>query len=150
MTPPEATPTSLEILVVDDDLYLLAAIKQTLALNGYTVQTFGNPLEALASIEGHSYASVLADIRMPEMDGMQLLERILERDADLPVILMTGHGDISMAVEAVKKGAYNFLQKPVELGELMEKIGEAKSKKMLVLQQQSQEELRKILKSKSW
>lgn len=101
-----------EVLVVDDDLYLLAAIKQTLALNGYRVQTFSNPLESLAQIEGNTFAAVIADIRMPEMDGITLLERILEQDADLPVILITGHGDISMAVDAVKKGAYNFLQKP--------------------------------------
>ena len=140
MTTSEATATSPEILVVDDDLYLLAAIKQTLALNGYTVQTYGNPLEALASIEGCSYASVLADIRMPEMDGMQLLERILERDADLPVILMTGHGDISMAVEAVKKGAYNFLQKPVDEDIILATLARAIERRQLVLDNRRLEE----------
>ena len=140
MTPSESTPTSPEIMVVDDDQYLLAAIKQTLALNGYTVQTFGNPLEALAGLEGRSYASVLADIRMPEMDGMQLLERILERDADLPVILMTGHGDISMAVEAVKKGAYNFLQKPVDEDIILATLARAIERRQLVLDNRRLEE----------
>ena len=63
------------VLVVDDDLYLLAAIKQTLALNGYAATTCGNPLEALARLGDQPFAAVLADIRMPEMNGMLLLER---------------------------------------------------------------------------
>ncbi|MDD2465338.1 MAG: sigma-54 dependent transcriptional regulator [Desulfobulbus sp.] len=123
-----------EILVVDDDLYLLAAIKQTLVLNGYAVQTFGNPMEALNGLGGHSFAAVLADIRMPEMDGMELLERILEKDPDLPVILITGHGDISMAVEAVKKGAYNFLQKPVDEDIIIATLSRAIERRQLVLE----------------
>jgi two-component system C4-dicarboxylate transport response regulator DctD len=123
-----------EILVVDDDLYLLAAIKQTLVLNGFAVQTFSNPVEALASLEGHLFAAVLADIRMPEMDGMVLLERILAKDADLPVILITGHGDISMAVEAVKKGAYHFLQKPVDEDIILATLSRAIERRQLVLE----------------
>ena len=110
-----AQPSPLpEILVVVDDLYLLTAIKQTLERNGYNVRTFNNPLDALASLTSHSFVAMLSDIRMPEMDGMVLLEQALLQDPDLPVILITGHGDISMAVEAVKKGAYHFLQKPVD------------------------------------
>ena len=129
-----------EVLVVDDDLYLLAAIKQTLALNGYRVQTFSNPLESLAQIEGNTFAAVIADIRMPEMDGITLLERILEQDADLPVILITGHGDISMAVDAVKKGAYNFLQKPVDEDIILATLSRAIERRQLVLENRRLEE----------
>jgi two-component system C4-dicarboxylate transport response regulator DctD len=123
-----------EILVIDDDLYLLAAIKQTLMLNGYAVQTFANPLEGLAGIEGHPFAAVLADIRMPEMNGMVLLERILAVDPDLPVILITGHGDINMAVEAVKKGAYHFLQKPVDEDIILATLSRAIERRQLILE----------------
>jgi len=130
----ESSPAVPEILVVDDDLYLLAAIKQTLTLNGYGVRTFSNPLEALASIEGHTFSAVLADIRMPEMNGMVLLDRILEKDTDLPVILITGHGDISLAVEAVKKGAYNFLQKPVDEDVILATLERAIERRQLVLE----------------
>ena len=130
----EETLSRPEILVVDDDLYLLAAIKQTLVLNGYTVETFGNPVEALSGLDDHSFAAVLADIRMPEMNGMELLERILEKDPDLPVILITGHGDISMAVEAVKKGAYNFLQKPVDEDIILATLSRAIERRQLVLE----------------
>ncbi|WP_035215132.1 sigma-54-dependent transcriptional regulator [Desulfobulbus elongatus] len=123
-----------DILVVDDDLYLLAAIKQTLTLNGYAVHTFGNPLDALARIESRAFAAVLADIRMPEMDGMVLLERMLAKDPDLPVILITGHGDISLAVEAVKKGAYHFLQKPVDEDIILATLARAIERRRLVLE----------------
>lgn len=121
------------VLVVDDDHYLLAAIKQTLMLHGYTVHTFANPVEALVSVGEHSFVAVLADIRMPEMSGMVLLERILELDVDLPVILMTGHGDITMAVEAVKKGAYDFLQKPVDEDIILTTLTRAIERRQLVL-----------------
>ena len=128
------------VLVVDDDLYLLAAIKQTLTLNGYAATTCGNPLEALARLGDQPFAAVLADIRMPEMNGMVLLERILERDPDLPVILITGHGDISLAVEAVKKGAYHFLQKPVDEDIILATLERAIERRQLVLENRRLEE----------
>ena len=128
------------VLVVDDDLYLLAAIKQTLTLNGYAATTCGNPLEALARLGDQPFAAVLADIRMPEMNGMVLLERILERDPDLPVILITGHGDISLAVEAVKKGAYHFLQKPVDEDIILATLARAIERRQLVLENRRLEE----------
>ena len=130
---PSALPAP-EILVVDDDLYLLAAIKQTLTLNGYAAHTFTNPLDALARIGDTTYSAVLADIRMPEMDGLVLLERILAKDPDLPVILVTGHGDISLAVEAVKKGAYHFLQKPVDEDIILATLARAIERRQLVLE----------------
>ncbi len=102
------------VLVVDDDRFLLAAISQTLSLNGYAPITTTGPVEALALVKEHVFSAVLADIRMPEMDGMDLLGHLLEYDAELPVILITGHGDINLAVEAMKSGAYHFLQKPVD------------------------------------
>ena len=129
-----------EILVIDDDLYLLAAIKQTLLLNGYAVQTFANPLEALAGIDARPFAAVLADIRMPEMNGMVLLERILAVDPDLPVILITGHGDINMAVEAVKKGAYHFLQKPADEDVILATLSRAIERRQLILANRSLEQ----------
>ena len=134
MMPPNPHSGPTEILGVDDDLYLLAAIKQTLVLNGYAVQTFANPLEALLSIDGSTFAAVLADIRMPEMNGLVLLEKILEKDPDLPVVLITGHGDISMAVDAVKKGAYNFLQKPVDEDVILATLSRAMERRQLVLE----------------
>nr|WP_320010980.1 sigma-54 dependent transcriptional regulator [uncultured Desulfobulbus sp.] len=129
-----------EVLVVDDDHYLLAAIQQTLALNGYTAKTYTNPVEALAGVTAQDFAAVIADIRMPEMNGMELLARIRAHDADLPVILITGHGDISMAVEAVKQGAYHFLQKPVDEEMILATLARAIERRQLVLDKRHLEE----------
>lgn len=126
----EPTP---EVLVVDDDLYLLAALRQTLVLHGYGVEACNNPLEALELVERRVFSAVLADIRMPEMDGLALLDRIVARDADLPVILITGHGDIGMAVEAIKRGAYHFLQKPVDDDCVLATLARAIERRQLVL-----------------
>ncbi|HBT96341.1 MAG TPA: Fis family transcriptional regulator, partial [Desulfobulbaceae bacterium] len=122
------------VMVVDDDLYLLAALRQTLTMGGYRAQTFASPREALASLENFSYAAVLADIRMPEMSGMALLEAVLARDANLPVILITGHGDVAMAGEAMKKGAYHFLQKPVDDDIIFATLARAIERRRLVLE----------------
>ena len=121
------------IMVVDDDLYLLSALGQTLTLGGYRARTFASSREALASLEHCDYAAALADIRMPEMNGMALLEAALAKDPDLPVILITGHGDVAMAVEAMKKGAYHFLQKPIDEGVIFAALERAIERRRLVL-----------------
>jgi FixJ family two-component response regulator len=87
---------------------------------------------------------------MPGIDGLETLKRIKADNPDAEIIMLTGHGSVASGVEAMKLGAGDFLQKPVELAELLSKIGEAKDKRMLVLQKRSQEELRKILQTKSW
>jgi len=121
-------------MVVDDDLYLLSALRQTLTLGGYRAETFTSPRQALASVEQYDYAAALADIRMPEMSGMELLQAALAKDPDLPVILITGHGDVTMAVEAIKKGAYHFLQKPVDDDIIFATLARAIERRRLVLE----------------
>jgi two-component system C4-dicarboxylate transport response regulator DctD len=122
------------IMVVDDDLYLLSALGQTLTMGGYRAKTFASPRQALRSLEDFAYAAALTDIRMPEMSGMDFLEAIHEKDADLPVILVTGHGDVAMAVEAIKKGAYHFLQKPIDDDIILATLERAIERRWLVLQ----------------
>lgn len=133
MTFPELHSTA-SLLVVDDDLYLLAAIKQTLTLGGYAVDTFHEPEKALAAISENSYSAVIADIKMPRMNGIELFRHIQDIDAELPVILITGHGDVEMAVSAIKKGAYDFLQKPVDEDILIASIERAVEKRRLVME----------------
>lgn len=124
------------ILVVDDDLFLLAALKQTLRLDGYQVEGCDNPVDALQKIEKNSFAALLTDIRMPEMDGLTLLEQVKNLDVDLPVILITGHGDVALAVKAMKKGAYHFLQKPVDEELLLTTLASAIERRTLILENQ--------------
>lgn len=122
------------IMVVDDDRYLLMAIGQTLELNGYDVSTFTSPLEALDRLGEGEYAAVISDIKMPTMDGLQFLAHIKAADKELPVIMITGHGDIALAVTAIQSGAYDFLQKPVDEDVLLACLVRAMEKRQLVLE----------------
>lgn len=125
------------VLVVDDDVYLLAAIRQTLTMRGYDVATSDKPLVALSMIPDGDYLAVMADIKMPRMDGLELLERIKEIDRDLPVIIITGHGDVAMAVRAMKNGAYDFLEKPVDEDVMLASLSRAVERQRLVLENQA-------------
>ena len=134
MSPHKGHEGSAPLLVVDDDHHLLAAIKQTLALSGYAADTFQEPRKALAAIRVNSYSAVIADIKMPQMNGIELFRHIQEIDPELPVILITGHGDVEMAVSAIKQGAYDFLQKPVDEDILIASIDRAVEKRRLVME----------------
>lgn len=121
------------IMVVDDDSYLLAAIHQTLVLHGYEVDSFDKPAEALAALASGSYLAVIADIKMPLIDGLEFLQRAKGECRDLPVIMITGHGDVHMAVKAMKEGAYDFLEKPVDEDVLLVSLARAVEKMKLVM-----------------
>ena len=123
-----------QVMVVDDDRYLLMAIGQTLELNGYKVSTFTSPIEALEILGKEEYAAVISDIKMPTMDGLQFLAHIKAVDQELPVIMITGHGDIALAVTAIQSGAYDFLQKPVDEDVLLACLVRAMEKRQLVLE----------------
>lgn len=100
------------VLLVDDEEELRRSTAQALELFGLEVQTFANADHVL-ELTGFGFGGVVvSDIRMPGMDGMTLLERIRELDAEIPVILVTGHGDVQLAVKAMREGAYDFLEKP--------------------------------------
>ncbi len=104
----------MKVAIVDDERDMRQSISQWLALSGYETETFDSARAALAAI-GQGYRGVvLTDIRMPEMDGMALLKRLMHLDSALPVVMVTGHGDVPMAVEAMRLGAYDFLEKPFD------------------------------------
>ncbi len=103
---------AMKIAIVDDEKDMRLSITQWLALSGYDTESFANATDALAVIGPDYPGIVITDIRMPGMDGMQFLRALMSRDSNLPVIMITGHGDVPMAVEAMRLGAFNFLEKP--------------------------------------
>lgn len=119
-------------MVIDDDTYVLMAMKQTLSMNGYDVDIFDKPLEALEHVSTVNYQAVIADVKMPKMNGLELLHKIREHHADLPVIMITGHGDVPMAVTALREGAYDFLEKPVDDSVLLASLKRAAEKMTLL------------------
>lgn len=113
------------ILLIDDDNDVLDAYTMLLNQAGYQVQACNNPLMAQDLLSDAWPGIVISDVCMPGCSGIELMELLLAHDASLPVLLITGHGDIPMAVEAVKKGAWDFLQKPVNPAQLLEQIASA-------------------------
>ncbi len=126
--------TSDKIIFIDDDRDLLAAQSQGLELAGFSVRAFGSGVEALRHVSPDFDGVVLSDVRMPQMDGLAILRRIQSIDSDLPVILLTGHGDVPMAVQALKDGAYDFLTKPFAMEELVQSLKRAISARRLVVE----------------
>jgi len=142
--------TEAKVLLVDDEQDFLETLSSRLEMRGLKVSAVTSGEQAISEAKQQDYDAIIVDLSMPGIDGLETLKRIKADNPTAEIIMLTGHASIQSGVEAMKLGAGDFLQKPVELAELMEKIGEAKDKKMLVLQKQSQEELRKILQSKSW
>ncbi len=123
-----------KVYLVDDDADLRAATAQWLELSGYRVEVFCDAPSALAQLDSGLEGVVVSDVRMPKMDGMEFLTRINALDPDLPVVLITAHGDVQMAVEAMRQGAYDFLEKPFEPEQLLESIQRASEKRRLVME----------------
>ncbi|TIT18069.1 MAG: sigma-54-dependent Fis family transcriptional regulator [Mesorhizobium sp.] len=122
------------VILIDDDRDLLKATAQTLELAGFSVSAFAVAAEALAGLDAGFAGVVVSDIRMPQIDGLQLFNRVLRLDADIPVILVTGHGDIAMAVNAIKDGAYDFITKPFAADRLVQSVRRAAEKRRLVME----------------
>ena len=114
-----------KILLVDDDTEILKIYKQIFELNGFQILTVTNAEEALKVVDSYKVAVVITDIIMPGISGMQLLSKIKERSPSVEVIMLTGEGSVSGAVEAVRKGAYNYLVKPADIEELLLNVRKA-------------------------
>lgn len=122
------------VALVDDDKDLRRATAQTLELAGFTVSAFGSAKAALVELSPDFAGAVVTDIRMPEIDGLQLFKMLKQIDTDLPVILITGHGDIPMAVQAIQNGAYDFITKPFAADRLVQSVRRASEKRRLVME----------------
>jgi DNA-binding NtrC family response regulator len=110
------------ILVIDDDTNILAVIQTRLEANGHVVETYSDPFKALESLREKEFDCIVSDVRMPKMDGMELLRRVQRLRWNIPVVLLTAFGTIPSAVEAMKQGAYQYLTKPFQGRELVQEI----------------------------
>ena len=138
------------VLLVDDEEQFLDALSQRLETRGLKVKAVTSGEDAVKQVEDQNFDAIIVDLAMPGIDGIETLKRIKEKRPDLEIIMLTGHATVKSGIEAMKLGADDFLEKPVDLNVLLEKIGEAKNKRMLVVEKGRQEEVRKIIKSKTW
>ena len=120
--------------IVDDEQDMRQSISQWMALSGFQTETHADGQAALSAIGPDFPGVVISDIRMPGMDGMTLLKRLLAQDNSLPVILITGHGDVPMAVEAMRLGAFDFLEKPFDPEKLVALAEKATRSRALALE----------------
>ena len=124
---------AMKIAIVDDEQDMRQSISQWLALSGFDTETFACAEDALKSL-GQDYPGVVvSDIKMPGMDGMAFLKKVMSVDSALPVIMITGHGDVPMAVEAMRIGAFDFLEKPFNPDRMTELAKKATSSRRLTL-----------------
>ncbi|WP_316365633.1 sigma-54-dependent transcriptional regulator [Candidatus Thiodiazotropha sp. CDECU1] len=126
--------TRPDVYFIDDEIDLRLANEQTLELAGFQVQVFEKAEDVLQLIDDQTSGIVVSDIRLPGIDGLTLLQRLQQVDTTLPIILITGHGDISMAVDAMQKGAYDFIEKPFSAERLVETVRRALEKRRLILE----------------
>lgn len=115
MTTPQATGT---IFIVDDDEAVRDSLRWLLEANGYRVKSFSGAEEFLHAYDPDQVGVLIVDVRMPGMSGLELQEVLIAREAPLPIVFITGHGDVPMAVSTMKKGAVDFLEKPFNEAEL--------------------------------
>ena len=118
----------MNVLLIEDDPLVMLGAQQALELAGIPVQPAASAELAFQHVASGSPAVVLTDVRLPDEDGFEVLKRMQALDAEVPVILMTGHGDIRMAVDAMRLGAYDFLEKPFSSERLVEVIRRALEK----------------------
>ncbi|MFP5423306.1 MAG: sigma-54-dependent transcriptional regulator [Gammaproteobacteria bacterium] len=126
-----------QVLLIDDDPHLRQALSQTLDLAGLKVSSLADAHGVSARIERDWPGVVVSDIRMPGIDGLQLLQQLQEQDPELPVLLITGHGDVPLAVQAMRAGAYDFLEKPFASDDLLDSVRRALALRRLVLDNRS-------------
>jgi DNA-binding NtrC family response regulator len=123
----------IKVAIVDDEQDMRQSIAQWLALSGFATQTYPSADEALRVLGGDFPGVVVTDIRMPGTDGMAFLKRLMGLDSTLPVIMITGHGDVPMAVEAMQLGAYDFMEKPFDPDRMTDLVRRAAQTRRLTL-----------------
>lgn len=139
-----------KVLLVDDEEEFISTLSQRLETRDLNVTTASSGQEAVELTDQQDFDAILLDITMPGMDGIETLKRIKEKHPEAEIIMLTGHGSIASTVEAMKSGAEDYLEKPVDMSELLAKIKEARDKHVLILQRQSKEQIKEILKTKFW
>ncbi|MGZ3866153.1 MAG: sigma-54-dependent transcriptional regulator [Bacteroidia bacterium] len=121
-----------KVLIIDDEKSIRRSLREIFEFEKFTVDEAEDGQAGLAKITSEQYDLVLCDVKMPKLDGLELLQKLMNEGIEIPLVMMSGHGNIDTAVEAVKKGAYDFLTKPVDLNRLLVTVRNAMDKQHLV------------------
>lgn len=121
-----------KILVIDDERSIRNTLKDILEFEKHKVSLADNGKSGLEMIDNENFDLIFSDIKMPEMDGLELLDAVNERGIETPIVMISGHGNIETAVDSIKKGAFDFIEKPIDLNRLLVTVRNALDKKTLV------------------
>jgi DNA-binding NtrC family response regulator len=139
------------VLLVDDEQDFLQVLKSRLQARGLEVTIASSGEQGVKEVEvGHQFDLIILDLAMPGMDGLETLRQIKSRQPEAEIMMLSGRGTIRNSIEAMKLGAVDFLEKPLELNKLLSKIGQAKKNRMLMIESKSIAEVEKIIQSKGW
>ncbi len=136
---------SEKVLLVDDDEDFLSIMSERMTGRGMEVTTAQSAAAALLILEKETFDAIVMDFQMPEIDGMDALKTMKKKNPELQVILLTGYATVEKTVEAMKIGATDFLEKPADLEALTQKIKNAKTEKMLLVEKQTESKIKDIL-----
>lgn len=138
------------VLLVDDEVEFVATLAERMRSRGLDVRTAHSGNEALEIVKETSFDAIVLDLAMPGMSGIETLRHLREKEPNLQIMLLTGQGTIPAAVEATQLGAMDVLEKPTEIDVLIEKIREARAKKIMLDEAKSYEDIHDILRNKGW
>ncbi len=141
---------SEKVLLVDDEVDFLDTLSERMRTRGMEVATSSTGVDALQKVDKEAYDVIILDLMMPGVDGLEALKILKAKRPELQVILLTGHATVEKGIEAMKLGAMDFLEKPADINMLTEKIKKAQAKKMLIVEKQNEDKIKKILEEKGW
>ena len=122
----------MKVLVIDDERAIRYSLKEILEMEKYEVETAENGEEGLGKARKDKFDAIFCDIKMPVMDGNEVLGKLVEEGIESPVVMISGHADIQTAVECIKKGAFDFIEKPLDLNRILITLKNATDKASLV------------------
>ena len=138
------------ILLIDDEEDFLETLAERMRSRDMEVSTCTSAIDALQEIDEKSFDAIVLDLQMPEMDGLEALKHIKEKNPNLQVILLTGQATVEKSIEAMKLGALDLLEKPADIEMLTEKIKKASSEKMILVNKENEDKIKKIIGGKAW
>ena len=140
----------IKILLVDDEKDFTEVLSERMEARGFKVEIADSGPVAINKVKNKLYDAIILDLAMPEMNGIDVLKILLKENPNLQIIFLTGHATLEKGIEAVKLGAVDFMEKPVDIDTLIEKVNEAKTKRDLLSEKESEKNINDILKKKGW
>lgn len=139
-----------KVLLVDDEKEFVEGLAERMELRGMNVTACTNPQDALDKVDSESFDAIVLDLQMPGIDGIEALKHIKKTHPEMQVILLSGHATVEKGIEAMKLGAMDFVEKPADINILTDKIKKAQAKKMIIVEEKTEEKVKDIISHKGW